>query len=263
MTSGTLFAFHKLPLNVYIAAIALYSNCAKGMSALQLSRDLNVQYKTAFVLAHKIRESLDTMNLEPIEGEVEIDGAYTNNHVRPMNRKADRKDRRLAENQNPNSRAVVVLRQRGTKGEGANRTLSFITKTENQESTIRIANKHVSKDAVMYADENAAYDVLHAHFDTRRINHSLEYVGPIKENTNQAESYFSRFHRMHMGQHHKMSTLYLDRYANEVAYREDTRRLSNGTIFADITKRCATAKTSRDFCGYWQGNKRVFEENIK
>ena len=58
VTSGTIFAFHKLPLKVYLAAIALYANAVKGMFALQLSRDLGVQYKTAFVLAHKIRESL-------------------------------------------------------------------------------------------------------------------------------------------------------------------------------------------------------------
>jgi len=58
VTSGTIFANHKLPLTTYLAAIALYSNTAKGVSALQVSRDLNVQYKTAFVLMHKLRESL-------------------------------------------------------------------------------------------------------------------------------------------------------------------------------------------------------------
>ena len=54
-----------------------------------------------------------------------------------------------------------------------------------------------------------------------------------------------------------MSNLYMDRYANEVAYREDTRRKSNGDIFKDIVNRCAKAQVSRDFCGYWQGNKRL------
>lgn len=59
VTSGTIFANHKLPLKTYLAAIALFSNAVKGISALQLSRDLDVQYKTAFVLAHKIRELLN------------------------------------------------------------------------------------------------------------------------------------------------------------------------------------------------------------
>ncbi len=58
LTSGTLFAFHKLPLVLYLAAIVIFVNEVKGKSALALSRDLDVQYKTAFVLAHKIREAM-------------------------------------------------------------------------------------------------------------------------------------------------------------------------------------------------------------
>lgn len=58
VTSGTIFANRKLPIQTYLYAIALFMNAAKGLSACQLSRDLNVQYKTAFTLAHKIRESL-------------------------------------------------------------------------------------------------------------------------------------------------------------------------------------------------------------
>lgn len=49
LTSGTLFAFHKLPLRTYLAAIVIFCNEVKGKSALALSRDLGVQYKTAFV----------------------------------------------------------------------------------------------------------------------------------------------------------------------------------------------------------------------
>ena len=50
ITSGTLFAFHKLPLRTYLAAIAIFCNEVKGKSALALSRDLGMSYKTAFVL---------------------------------------------------------------------------------------------------------------------------------------------------------------------------------------------------------------------
>jgi transposase-like protein len=58
LTSGTLFAFRKLPIRVYLAAIVIFVNEVKGKSALALSRDLDVQYKTAFVLGHKIREAM-------------------------------------------------------------------------------------------------------------------------------------------------------------------------------------------------------------
>lgn len=100
VTSGSIFASRKLAFVDLLAAICLFVNGAKGMSAVQFSRDLDVQYKTAFVLAHKLREALsaETKN-ETLKGEVEIDGAYFGGVVRPENRVEDRKDRRMKENQ--------------------------------------------------------------------------------------------------------------------------------------------------------------------
>ena len=96
ITSGTIFANHKLPIQTYLFAIALFVNAVKGISACQLSRDLNVQYKTAFTLAHKIRESLIVQReLFPLSGEVHIDGTYVHSAPRPKNKKAERVDRRL------------------------------------------------------------------------------------------------------------------------------------------------------------------------
>lgn len=259
ITSGTIFSNHKMPLRNYLAAIAIYSNTAKGVSALQLSRDLDCQYKTAFVLAHKLRESLVDAKQEKLTGEVEIDGCYVNKHVRPKNRIEDRIDRRRKYNQNPNKRTVMVIRQRGKAGEGAKKTLTFLTKSENQTATMKLALANIESDATIFADEHRSYDALHSRLLTQRVVHAKHYVGENGENTNQAESYFSRFRRMQYGQLHRMSNLYMDRYANEAAYREDTRRESNGFIFNDIVTRCAQAQVSRDFCGYWQGNKRQSE----
>ena len=82
--SGTIFASRKLSIRDYLLAIAIFVNGAKGHSALQLSRDLDCQYKTAFVLAHKIREAMASeANGATVSGEVEIDGAYFGGHVQP------------------------------------------------------------------------------------------------------------------------------------------------------------------------------------
>lgn len=261
VTSGTIFAFHKLPLKVYLAAIAIYTNAVKGISALQLSRDLGVQYKTAFVLAHKIRESLmEQRELDKLDGEIHMDGAYVNGHIRPKNKKADRIDRRLAVNQRPDKRCVFVMRQKCQElAAGASRTLTFVIKGENQTDVNTLADAYVNKGSVICADESNAYDVLHAKFETRRVNHSIEYRADDGTTNNLAESYFSRFRRMQYGQTHKFGNLYLANYANEAAYREDTRRWPNGAIFNDIAKKCAITRTNKDWCGYWQGNKRQAE----
>ncbi|MCA3020181.1 MAG: IS1595 family transposase [Rhodocyclaceae bacterium] len=277
VTSGTVFAFHKLPLKVYLAAIAIYTNAVKGISALQLGRDLGVQYKTAFVLAHKIRECLMEQRDEaPLSGEVQIDGAYVNGHIRPKNKKEDRIDRRLAIHQKPGKRCVLVFRQKAIPATlqaaisandaqteptmtGANKTITFIVKGENQADIVSLADRVIKRGSIVCADENSAYDPLHARYDTRRVNHQVEYAADDGTTNNLAESYFARFRRMQYGQVHKFGNLYLANYANEAAYREDTRRWSNGKIFTDILTKCMRTRTHHDWCGYWQGNKRQAE----
>ena len=84
VTSGTIFASRKLAFVDMLAAISVLANAAKGVSSLQLSRDMGVQYKTAFVLAHKLREAmaLETKG-HTLSGEVEIDGQYHGGHIHP------------------------------------------------------------------------------------------------------------------------------------------------------------------------------------
>ena len=127
VTSGTTFHGRKLPMRDYLMAIAIFANAAKGLSALQLGRDLDVSYKTAFVLAHKLREAMgaDQAKYSP-KGHVEIDGAYFGGHRKPANFKANRVDRRLAEHQTGKRRVVVVMRER------QGRTLPFVVKAEDE-----------------------------------------------------------------------------------------------------------------------------------
>ncbi len=116
ITSGTLFASHKLPLRAYLAAIAIFCNEVKGKSALALSRDIGVSYKCAFVLAHKLREAM----AEELKGRVvggagkvaEVDGGYFGGYVKPRNLAENRVDRRLSRNQSGKRKVVVIVRER-------------------------------------------------------------------------------------------------------------------------------------------------------
>ncbi len=244
LTSGTIFASHKMPLRDYLLAIAIFVNGAKGVSALQLSRDIDVQYKTAFVLAHKLREVMASqMNNLTVSGEVEIDGAYFGGYVKPANRKVDRKDRRRLQNQTGKRRVVVVARERKGK------TQSFVFKTEDQ--AVPSIRKHVAPGSVIHADEAASWDSLHAHYEAKRINHSECYADG-QACTNQAESFFSRLRRAEIGTHHHIAGSYLESYADEMAWREDNRRISNGEQYAAVVAASATHPVSRQWKGYWQ-----------
>src|SRR6202043_3457922 len=102
VTSGTLFAFHKLPLRSYLLAIAIFCNEVKGKSMLAMSRDLGVQYKTSFVLAHKMREAMASelrgINIGGAARKAEIDGAYFGGYVKPGQTVENRGQRRLRQN---------------------------------------------------------------------------------------------------------------------------------------------------------------------
>ncbi|WP_394688456.1 IS1595 family transposase [Hoeflea sp.] len=245
VTSGTIFASRKLGFMDLLGAVCIFVNAVKGLSALQLSRDLDVQYKTAWVLAHKLREalSLEIQDNEPLTGDVEVDGQYHGGHIRPENRKEDRKDRRLAKHQTGKRRVVVAFRERN------GRTRPFVTMSEAQ--GVELAKQHVDRLAIMHADEASHWDMLHAGWETERVNHSKTYSDHGKH-TNWVESYFSRLRRMVTGQHHHVSPQYLHQYANHAAWLEDNRRNSNGENAADVLGKAMAHGVSRVWKGYWQ-----------
>jgi transposase-like protein len=244
VTSGTIFASRKMAFVDLLAAICIFVNAVKGLSALQLSRDLDVQYKTAFVLSHKLREALAAeVAGHTLDGEVEIDGAYFGGHIRPANLKEDRIDRRLAQHQTGARRVVVALRQR------QGRTLTFVRPTEAH--GVEIASQVVSRKSVIYADEASHWDRLHEGWTTGRINHSEAY-SQDGANTNQVESFFSRLRRMVNGQHHGVSPKYLHQYSAHAAWLEDHRRRSNGANANAALANAMAHPVSRNWAGYWQ-----------
>ncbi|GAB4151095.1 MAG: hypothetical protein Tsb0016_23110 [Sphingomonadales bacterium] len=244
LTTGTIFASRKMSLRDLLAAIAIFVNGAKGISALELSRHLDCQYKTAFVLAHKLREALGAeLQDRKLSGHVEVDGAYFGGYVKPENRKEDRKDRRLKENRTGKRKVVVILRERGGK------SFPFICNGEDE--SVPTIRERVEAGTTVYADEAPSWDALHAKYDTRRINHSIAFRDE-DACTNQAESFFSRLRRAEIGTHHHISGRYLRSYANEMAWREDNRRIDNGRLYLMTVAAAMAHPVSRDWKGYWQ-----------
>jgi transposase-like protein len=248
ITSGTIFAFHKLYLRTYLAAIAIFCNEVKGKSALALSRDLDVQYKTAFVLAHKLREAMASemkgMRLGGRDRTVEVDGGYFGGYIKPANHKENRRDRRLAKNQNGKRQVVVVIRERD------GRTLPAVFKSE--AASMNFIMNRVAADTSIMADEAGSWNDLHGRFGVSRIDHSKLYSDGQGVYTNGAEEFFSRMRRAEIGHHHHIAGTYLVRYAQEAAFREDHRRMDNGRQVRTVAGLAMGCGPSVDWCGYWQ-----------
>jgi transposase-like protein len=244
VTSGTIFASRKLSFTDLLAAIVIFVNGAKGVSALQVSRDLDVQYKTAFVLSHKLREAMAREQAGvQLNNIVEIDGGWFGGYRKPENRKEDRKDRRLKAHQTGKRECVVIMRER--KG----RSLAFIV--ANEGDACPIVRDRVGTLATIYADEGTGWDALHSGWETKRVNHSVAFMDE-GVCTNQAESYFSRLRRAEIGTHHHIAGPYLNAYANEMAWREDHRRVANGNQAMLVAGAAMATRQSRSWAGYWQ-----------
>ena len=244
VTSGTIFASRKMSFTDLLAAIVIFVNGAKGVAALRLSRELDCQYKTAFVLTHKLREAMAREDMgQMLGGEVEVDGAYFGGYVKPANERRNRRDRRMLVNQSGKRQSVVVVRERDGD------MLTFVGKSE-AEGVAHVA-ACVEAGAVIHADEASHWDALHSRYEARRINHSVAYSldGAC---TNMAESFFSRMRRAELGTHHHIAGQYLDNYAAEMAWREDNRRSPNGTQAGVVAGAALAAPQSRRFGGYWQ-----------
>ena len=245
VTSGTIFHSRKLSIRDYLAVIALFCNGLKGVAALHMARDMNINPKSAFVLLHKLREAISaTLGSDELRGEVEIDGAYFGKGPKQANRKADRPDRRTLDIKR---QVVVVARER----QGDART--WVVGSEGE--AVPMIRANVASGTEVHADESGAWNILHASYPMKRVNHSAEYKGQDGACTNQAESFFSRLRRSEMGIHHRISGHRLQAYADEMAWRENHRRQPNGTHWSLITAAALAHPKSATWAGYWHREK--------
>lgn len=211
ITTNTAFAFHKLPFVDILAATLLFANEVKGISAITMSRHLNISYKTAFVLCHKLRETLfKTRDLTPLQGEIHEDGAWINFKLRPTNlaknthkqkQKANKKGQKFPKFR-PTKRCIISFNQRASNDEtlwGSNRTIVAMDYTENAKTVLALNHQFVKQGSDIMCDENPAYKGLDFHYTRWSVNHDLCYSAK-GINNNLAESFNARFRDLHRGQ---------------------------------------------------------------
>ena len=218
-TSGTIFNDSHLPLTKWFLAIAMICEAKKGMSACQLQRHLGVNYRTAWYLAHRIREAMQEGGL--LTGVVEADETY-------LSPKKPRKGRPYVKKQTTD--VVLGMRERGGN-------LRLVPLSDSKMARIEPALlKHVSTDATLHTDESAVFAIIgQRHFPGRHrtINHASSYaIGDLHTNT--IENAFSLLKRGVYGTFHKVSIKHLGRYCNEFSYRFNRRgeqlQMFDGTL---------------------------------
>lgn len=198
----------KLGYRKWAIAIYLFMVKPKGVSAIQLKKELGVTYNTAWHLGHRIRKAMENDPESLFVGPVEVDEAFIGGRARNQTR--DRK-RRLQKT------AVIGMRDRPTnkiKAEPMEERLGFLMR--------QFVYDHTKRDAEVYTDEARGYrNLLRAH---ATVNHSAGEYGL----TNGIESFWALFKRAYKGTYHKMSPKHLHRYTTELQERHNRRPL--GTL---------------------------------
>lgn len=211
---GTIFEESHLELHKWLQAIYLMCSSKKGISALQLQRTLEVQYKTAWFVAHRIREAMRSGDLSPFGvdgGAVEMDETYIGREPNtPVTKGGSHKMK------------VVSLIDRNT-----GRARSFIVDNVNVKTIGQIVAGNMVREARMVTDEGSWYRRALEHVDAHgTVNHGKgEYVSRFDAeiHTNTVEGFFSIFKRGMKGVYQHCSKKHLHRYMAEFDFRYTNR----------------------------------------
>lgn len=222
---GTIFEASHVPLRHWLQAMYLMAASKKGVSANQLHRTLGCTLKTAWFLAHRIREAMRSGDLAPFGGGgqiSEMDETYHGNVAVPRTTRADGTPYQAkgeGRGRGPaNKRTIVALVERG----GAVR--SFHIERASKESINAIISANVAREAILYTDESRLYtDAKLLVSEHASVRHARgEYVrGNIHSNT--IEGVFSIFKRGMRGIYQHCSEKHLHRYLAEFDFRYSNR----------------------------------------
>lgn len=227
VTAGTIFHDSHLPLRKWFVAIYLTVESKKGISANQMKRLLDVSYKTAWYLCHRIRAAMKDAAPEPLRGIIEVDETYIGGRTEGKGR-----------GYRGNKTMVLAAIQRDG-------TLRLKVEKRNDRKTLHGFIKDMTHDdaEAIYTDEWPAYRGIQDH-NTRHetVNHHQEeWVRADGIHTNTVEGVFSLLKRSIVGSYHHLSIRHLPSYLDEMVFRFNNR--NNPHLFRDTLFKLIGAET--------------------
>lgn len=224
--TGTVFGESKIPLRKWFIAIYLLTTCRKGISSVQLSKQVGVTQKTAWFMDHRIRKAMK-QGRGQLFGIIEADETYVGG--KDKNKHLNKRQACTRGRSTDVKTPVFGLVQRD--GE--------VRATAIPDARMLTLEKHIAGNVQIgsriYTDDFLSYYRLSKWYDHEKVQHSQgQYVRPGGIHTNTTECFWSLFKRGYIGIYHWMSRKHLQRYVDEFAYRFNTRELDFTDVFASM-----------------------------
>ncbi len=226
VTVGTVFERSKIPLNKWVLATHLMSASKTGVSAHQLHRMLDITYKSAWFMCHRIREAMKDTDTSPLGGhgeEVQVDETYYGNTSKRA--KGYKKGHR-------NKQQIVALVE-----PSSGRAKAFHVKRATTEKVRNILFTQVDRKSTLVSDESRLYTYTGKAFGKhQKVHHtSGKYVNKDGFSTNNVENFFGVFKRS-IKAHIVVSEQHLARYVAESVFRYSNRKVDDFERAIEVLK---------------------------
>ena len=225
---GTVMEDSAIPLDKWLTATWLVTNCKNGVSSYEVARDLKITQKSAWFMLHRIRLAMQDeadSKLGGGESEVEADETFVGGTTRNMHK--SRKLRMYQErsnipnwkcgSKNPNKTAV-----QGILGRDARQIRAKVLPNVKRETLQNEILNNVEFGSKLYTDNAIAYNELASTYAHDVVNHQMEYVRG-RVHTNGLENFWSLLKRTLHGTYHAVEPFHLGRYVDEQVFRYNNR----------------------------------------
>jgi transposase-like protein len=216
---GTVMEDSPIPLDKWLTATWLVTNCKNGISSYEIARDVKVTQKSAWFMLHRIRLAMqDDFFGSKLGGEVEVDETFIGGKARNMH--LSERKRRITATGTKDKTTVMGILERGGK------VRASVVPTRRKAVLQEQVRKHVTAGAALYTDALLSYEGLATEYAHQVVDHASQYVDG-RVHTNGLENFWSLLKRGISGTYVSVEPFHLFRYLDEQMFRFNNRKDMN------------------------------------